>query len=128
MDWQDYLITHFPAPEVPDKTLLPHNKGEQKVWAIYIQQGLEEGIQQANDIYAANVARLQRDYNGMILYRQLLAEHMVSAPYVAQSNLGVTTNSQDTQLYINDQVLRITTLPRLNPNAHDWQPVVTQHE
>lgn len=124
LDWQQYLITHFKKPGVPDKTLLPRDQTEQKVWIFYVRKGWQEGIAQANQIYVENVARLERDYNGMVLYRKLLAEHMVSAPFVASSDLGVTSNSENTQLYINDQVLRITALPKLNPNVNEWKPAV----
>ena len=61
---------------------------------------------------------------GMVLYRELLAEHMVSPPYVAKAQLGVTGDA--TQLRINDQVLRITAQSALQPNPSKWMPVITK--
>ena len=61
---------------------------------------------------------------GMILYRRLLTLHMVSAPFVASADLGVTGNA--THLRINDQVLRITAQSALQPNAKKWRPVITK--
>jgi defect-in-organelle-trafficking protein DotC len=47
---------------------------------------------------------------------------MVSAPYVAHSDLGVTGNRD--KLRVGDQVLRITALPQLNTAPKTWQPAV----
>lgn len=60
----------------------------------------------------------------MILYRKLLAEHMVSAPFVAKAQLGVTGDA--TQLRINDQILRITGQSQLQPNPSKWKPIITK--
>lgn len=125
--WRQYLWMNYKKPSIPDQTLLPRDNQEREVWIKYIRTGWKQGILQAKNIYADNLARLKRDYGGMVLYRELLDKNMVSKPYVAKVNLGVTSNTSDTQLYINDQVLRITALPKLNPNAKQWTPVVTNH-
>lgn len=123
--WQSYLWMSYKKPQLPDQTLLPRNDAEREIWIKYTRKGWQDGIQQAKNIYAANLARLKRDFNGMLLYRELLTRNMVSKPFVAQSNLGVTSNSSDSQLYINDKVLRITALPKLNPKSQQWKAVVT---
>lgn len=123
-NWRQYLMLDFPNPSIPDSTLLPKNRSERAMWGAYIQEGWKKGIQQANNIYQDNLARLQRDFKGMILYRKLLSANIVSKPYVAQTNLGVTSNKDHSQLYINDRVLRITALPQLNPNSKSWKPIV----
>ena len=122
--WRQYLWMDFAYPERPNSTLLPKNKYEQKRWTAFIEQGWAEGIIQANTIYHENLARLKRDYAGMALYKQLLAQGMVSAPFVAHTDLGVTGNSNN--IRINDQVLRITALPKLNVDSARWRPVLTR--
>jgi defect in organelle trafficking protein DotC len=124
-NWRSYLWMSYKKPAVPDKTLLPRDAQEQRIWIKHIDNGWKKGIVQANNIYQDNLARLKRDYNGIILYRELLDRNIVSKPYVAASNLGVTSNNDQTQLYINDQVLRITALPKLNPKSKTWKPVIT---
>lgn len=124
--WRDYLIMHFCPPETPDKSLLPRNKGEVIVWKKYIEQGWEAGVAQAKLIYTENLAKLTRDYKGMILYSTLLAQNMVSPPYVATLDLGVTGNKS--ALNINDRVLRITALPGLKTDSSQWKTQVTQHD
>ena len=102
-NWRDYLWMNYQQAPVPDKSLLPSNKKEQRVWRNCVAQGWKNGIDQANVIFNANVSRLTRDYTGMTLYSKLLAQNMVSAPYVATTNLGVTGGEMT--LNVNDQVL-----------------------
>ncbi len=60
-----------------------------------VEMGWFEGIDQADQIYTENLARLKRDYQGMIRYRMLLAQNMVSAPQVAHRELGVTGGGEE---------------------------------
>ncbi len=121
-NWRDYLWMDYSKPPLPDKTLLPKTPEEQKIWRDSIREGWESGIDQANSIFQQNLARLKRDYRGMILYRKLLQEKMISAPFVARTELGVTGDGSD--MRINDQVLRIVELPQLQTNSHSWQAIV----
>lgn len=123
-NWREYLWLNYSKPQLPDKTLLPKNDSEQKIWADGIQAGWEKGIEQAYTIFQQNMARLKRDYNGMLLYRKLLDEKMISAPFVSRTELGVTGTGDD--MRINDQVLRIVEHPKLQTNSKDWQAVVVQ--
>lgn len=120
--WQQYLWMDYPQPSTPDHTLLPTTQAEANVWNSALKKGWEQGINQANQIFSVNLNRLKRDYTGIILYRKLLAQHMVSAPYVAKSDLGVTGDSN--QIRINDQVLRITSSSKLQVNSSKWSPVI----
>jgi len=124
--WRDYLWLSFTPPSLPDQTLLPKNDQERKIWIKYIDMGWNNGIQQANTIYKNGLATLQRDYKGMILYRDLLDKNMVSKPFVATSDMGITSNADHTEVRINDQVLRITAEPSLKPNSQQWKPVLVQ--
>lgn len=125
--WRNYLFMTFKKPEMPDQTLLPRSGAEQKIWRAELKKGWQSGVQQANQIFSENLARLKQSYEGMILYRKLLAEGMVTPPYVAATNLGVTGDSQ--HLNIGDQVLRISALPGLQTNIHKWKPILdAQHQ
>jgi len=123
-NWRDYLWMSYTKPELPQKFLLPHNQEENAIWKRAIKTGWEKGIQQAYSIFQQNLARLKRDYQGMILYRKLLQEKMISAPYVAKTNLGVTGSGSD--MRINDQVLRITELPQLQTDSQSWKAIVVK--
>lgn len=123
-NWRDYLEMRFKKPGPPDQTLLPKSEAETALWNYYLKQGWEEGVKQADAVFTVNLNRLKRDYKGMVLYRELLTEHMVSAPFVSKAELGVTGNADE--LRINDQVLRIVAHSKLQPNAKQWRPVLTK--
>lgn len=122
--WRGYLYMSFKKPTLPDHSLLPTTRAEAIVWNVYFKQGWKQGLHQANEIFSVNLSRLKRDYMGMVLYRKLLAEHMVNSPYVAHANLGVTGNSKE--IRINDRVSRITAHSRLQTNPNKWTPIVTE--
>lgn len=122
--WQDYLIFELEELEEPDITLLPKNAEEREIWELYVKKGWADGVRQANMIYEENLSRLKRDYQGMIRYRVLLAQNIVSAPEVAYRDLGITGGGDE--LSINDRVLTIKALPALKADSDQWQPVVTR--
>lgn len=121
--WRDYLKLNYNDPEVPDVSLLPRGQAEKEVWDKYVQEGWQVGLSQADVIFTENLGRLKRDYEGMIRYRSLLCQNMVSLPYVAEINLGITGG--DSQMAINDRILRITALPEFNINGNEWNPDIT---
>ncbi len=124
--WRDYLWMSYAPPETPDKSLLPKNREEQIVWKKFIEDGWRAGIQQAEIIFKENIARLQCHYKGMILYRSLLAQNIVSPPFVAQLDMGITGGGSD--LTVNDRVLRITAFPMLQNNSAEWKTEILPYE
>lgn len=118
--WQDYLIRSATYTiEGIDGVLAPRDDAERLFWRGQVAQGWTTGVQQADRVFQANLARLERDYKGMLLYRHLLTRHMVSKPFVAESNLGVTGDGN--RIAINDRILRITALPQLEVRSEKWQ-------
>lgn len=123
-NWRDFLWLTYTKPELPDKTLLPRNAEEQKVWKTAIHLGFDKGIEQAYSIFKQNLTRLKRDYQGMILYRKLLQQKIINAPFVSRTELGVTGSGED--LRVNDQVLRIVELPHLQTESKQWKAIVVK--
>lgn len=123
-NWREYLWMNYPKPKLPDKTLLPKTAEEQAIWQQGVTQGWELGIEQAKNIFQQNLARLKRDVNGIILYRKLLQRHMISAPFVAKTELGVTGDHD--VLRVNDQVLRIVQQPQLQTDGSSWKAIVVR--
>jgi defect in organelle trafficking protein DotC len=121
--WRDYIWMRYSKPEQPDVALLPRNSDEAAIWNCCVTVGWKQGIDQANQIFSANLGRLQRDYDGMILYRTLLAQNMVTPPYVSKTELGVTGDAN--QIRVNDRILRISATSELNTNPDSWRPAVT---
>ncbi len=85
--WREYLWQENSKPEIPNKILLPETKEERELWRRSIKLGWEKGTQQASTNFQQNLARLKRDYQGMILYRKLLQEHMISPPFVSKNRI-----------------------------------------
>lgn len=123
-NWRDYLWLAYSKPELPNRTLLPKNEREQNVWRNCIRRGWEKGIQQAYSIFQQNLARLKRDFRGMLLYRKLLQRQMISPPFVARTELGITGDGTD--MRINDQVLRIVEHPQLQTSGKNWHAIVVK--
>lgn len=124
--WRNYLWMDYQHPELPLPAFLPKTPAERAVWKKYATLGWQDGINQANVIFNENLARLTRDYTGMALYQNLLLKGMVSKPFVARTDLGITGDSSD--LHINDQILRITSLPKLQVNPGRWKSIVTNND
>lgn len=121
-NWRQFIWLDYHLPEPPDKSVLPRTPEEQRAWVKYTKKGWQKGKEQADVIFADNLARLRQDYTGMIRYKKLLAMNMVSPPYVARTDLGVTGDSN--QIHIDDRTLRITALPGLKPNSSEWRASV----
>lgn len=119
--WRDYLFLQFTKPEMPDRSMMPKNDAERKVWDRYVQEGWQAGIDQADSILAENMGRLKRDYQGMVRYRSLLAQNMVSPPYTAEVNLGITGSPDE--MSVNDRIYKITALPgfKYQSQGEDWE-------
>jgi defect-in-organelle-trafficking protein DotC len=124
--WRDYLWMDYSTPDSPPSGLLPKNWKERRVWNECVKTGWQEGVEQANQIFSANVGRLKHDFAGMVLYSKLLAQNMVTPPYVSRLNLGVTGDANS--LRINDQVLRIAAIPQMNTNPKTWRPMIIKNE
>lgn len=125
-NWRQYLWMDYKKPDFPDVSLLPKTPAEKQVWRQCIERGWKNGVDQANIILEENIARIKEDFVGMILYRKLLALNMVSAPFVSNTDLGVTGNGDE--IHIDDRVLRITALPALNTNSNEWRAAIDKDE
>jgi defect-in-organelle-trafficking protein DotC len=62
-----------------------------------------------------------RDYTGMVRYRWLLSQSMISAPYALQEDRGVTGGGNE--MRIGDRAVSITGQSVLRPGSEQWQPV-----
>jgi len=124
-NWREYLIANFSNPELPSKSLWPRNSEESKIWKEGIDIGWEKGIEQTHAIFQQNLARLKRDFRGMALYRKLLQQNMISPPFVARTELGITGDGRD--MRVNDQVLRIVEPSKLQTSGQNWNAVVVKH-
>jgi defect-in-organelle-trafficking protein DotC len=122
--WRDYIWMSYPKPTLPDRSLLPQNSKEQAFWEANVALGWQQGINQAISIFTINLNTLSRDFSGMLLYKELLIQNMVSPYYVKTTEQGVTGSAN--HMMVDDQTLQITSQPQLLYQTQRWQAKPTQ--
>jgi defect-in-organelle-trafficking protein DotC len=119
-NWRSYLEREWGDVEPPPDILRPENDIERALWGELVQKGWAEGIKQADEIFQDDLNLLMADYQGMIRYRSLLAQGMVSPPYALQVDRGVTGNGDE--MRVGDRAVQITGKPKLITGPDSWQP------
>ena len=105
--WREFLMVGaFPEPEKPNPAVLPKNDKERAIWRAAVREAWARGLTEADQLFADNVARMTRQYRGIMLYHLLTAQRLLSKVGSASSSLPL--NASDTKLYIGQQVYRIT--------------------
>ncbi len=120
-DWRTYLERDWGKVEPPPAVLMPKTEEEKIQWSKWVAQGWEEGYKQATEIFQADIDRMTRDYTGMVRYRWLLAQNMISAPFALQEDRGITGGGGE--MRIGDRAVSITGQPELRPGSDKWQAV-----
>lgn len=119
-NWRTYLERQWGSVTPPPSVLLPVTREERKEWSKIVSDGWQEGVNQANEIFQADLNRLNRDFTGMVRYRMLLAQGMISAPYAMQVDRGVTGGGNE--MRVGDRAVKITGPSQLNTEALQWNP------
>ena len=118
--WQSYLEREWGEVTPPPDILAPQNDEEREVWVEHAAKGWEFGYEQADEIFKEDLTRLEADFQGMIRYRMLLAQGMISPPYALQVDRGITGGGS--QMRVGDRAVRITGVPQLMTGADSWKP------
>lgn len=119
-NWQFYLEREFGVVEPPPDILRPEDDEEREIWIKNVNLGWEQGVRQADEIFQEDINLLTADYQGMVRYRVLLAQGMISAPFALQTDRGVTGGGEE--MRIGDRAVQITGVPELIPGSNEWQP------
>lgn len=118
--WHSYLEREWVAPEPPPDILRPESEEERALWINLVEKGWKLGIEQANEIFQDDLRLLSADYEGMVRYRVLLAQGMISQPYALQVDRGITGDGDE--MRIGDRAVQITGVPELMTGYKEWQP------
>jgi defect-in-organelle-trafficking protein DotC len=119
-NWRAYLERDWGDVTPPPAILYPTNDEEKAAWLVSLRKGWDEGVKQADEVFQADLDRLNADFRGMIRYRMLLAQGIVSAPYTLQTDRGVTGGGKE--MRVGDRALQITGPSELQTEAYQWQP------
>jgi defect-in-organelle-trafficking protein DotC len=118
--WRAYLERQWGAVPPPPDILLPETRDEWEKWNAWFDTGWKAGIEQADEIFQADLNKLTADYQGMVRYRSLLSQGMVSPPYALQVDRGVTGGGNE--MRVGDRAVSITGQPALKPETQEWSP------
>ena len=118
--WRIYLEREWGIVFPPPDILTPRDDEERYLWRQHVELGWNQGVQMANDVFKADLARLESDFTGMIRYRMLLAQGMVSPPYALQVDRGITGGGNE--MRIGDRAVQITGVPVLVNGPDQWKP------
>lgn len=118
--WRAYLERSWGVVAPPPEILLPTTPADQKSWDEWFETGWKAGVEQADEIFQSDLNKLSADYQGMVRYRTLLTQGMVSPPYALQVDRGVTGNGNE--MRVGDRAVTITGLPALKTETQEWQP------
>lgn len=118
--WRNYLVRDWSKVTPPPDLLRPATAEERKKWRAWVEQGWKLGVAQADEIFQDDLNELTSDYQGMVRYRMLLAQGMVSPPYATQHDRGVTGGGK--MMRIGDREVLISSMPELVTGTEAWQP------
>lgn len=117
--WRAYLERQWGEVKRPPDLLLPSTADEKREWNAWFDEGWKAGVEQADDIFQADLNKLTADYQGMVRYRGLLSQGMVSPPYAMQVDRGVTGGGSE--MRVGDRGVSITG-SSLNTEVKEWSP------
>ncbi|TAM50791.1 MAG: hypothetical protein EPN72_10320 [Nevskiaceae bacterium] len=117
--WRSFLIKSFQPPQPPSQVILPHNATEQKIWKAAVAKGWARGVMQADAVFSGSLSLLTSTYTGMLKYKELLREGIVTEPVTARTDLGVMIDGHE--LNVGDTLFRLTKNSRFQP-VNRWQP------
>jgi len=119
-NWHLYMERDWGHVDPPPGLLLPKDDDERAAWRSYIKEGWKAGVQQAEEIFEADLDRMISDFVGMVRYRELLAESMISPPFALADDRGITGGGNE--MRIGDRGVTITGPSALIPRSDTWTP------
>lgn len=118
--WQEYIMSAaYDYEKSIANVVLPRNSAERSAWKEAVASGWQQGQYQAAEEIEARVAKLKRDFYGMLDFVELKLTRQITDGYVAYQYAGVD-GGQD-EMNINSRTYRITNRTALNPIADQWR-------
>lgn len=108
--WRNWLYVGLDSTPVVIPSLGnngPVTPAEKELWQRVVKEGYELGRTQANAVFDANLALLERVHSGMRRYFDLWQRGMVSAPIIA-SNTDVVLREDANTIAVGNTLYRIT--------------------
>ena len=121
-NWRQYLFPVEDKPSnAPPKDLLPKDSDEKQLWAAWVQEGFQSGLEIADIEMRDRIRRLKTDFKGMVRYMRLAAENKVKEPVVAMEHINVEGDG-DT-MKIRSSIYSITEGASFETDIKEWRPI-----
>lgn len=123
--WREYLFVGLRVSSSvtpPDASALPKTDAERAFWKARVAEGWAHGQKLADEILERNLARLDRDFLGIMRYSYLLNNGKVTEPEVAVAARVVSGNRSE--IYVGDTLMRVTDAGGFVTDPKKWQPTV----
>ena len=121
-DWRDWLERSWLPAEAPAAVLFPRNDGEHARWRRLLAEGWARGVALADDIFAADLDRLNRTFEGVVLWHRLSRGGMLTAPGIEVERAGVSGHER--LMRIGAASAKIARPARFELDAGRWAPPV----
>ncbi len=123
-NWRLYMERDWGIVDPPPALLLPRTSEERRDWRLWIQEGWNAGVAQADETFEADLDRMTNDFVGMVRYRELLSQGMISPPYAMHEDRGVTGGGAE--MRVGDRGVAITGPSVLIPRSDKWTTAPTR--
>lgn len=120
-NWRGYLFRENPPLETVHPAVLPWDSDEREIWRAAVLEGWKRGLRHADRVFETGLNRLTRDYRGMLRFKLLAEQGMVSVPELHEGRLGIRVG--ENLLEVDQRVFRLNGQGRFLP-VEDWRPVV----
>ena len=118
--WRDWLRRSWPEAAPPASVLFPRDGDEALHWRRLLAEGWAEGQKLADDIFAGDLDRLNRTFEGVILWHRLHRAARVTAPGIEVVHAGVSGHER--LMRIGAASARIAGGARFELDALRWAP------
>lgn len=119
--WRGFLVRAWPAPEPPAAVLFPRGRAETVRWRHWLREGWAHGAALADDVFAADLDRLNRTFEGLVHWRRAHLAGMASAPALDAERTGVGGDGR--VMRIGEIRAALGERARLNLRAGEWRPL-----
>lgn len=122
--WRDWLHVGLDSAAVAVPSLGangPNTSAERELWKRVVKESYELGRTQAQAVFDANLALLERVHAGMRLYYDLWHRGMVSAPIIATSS-DIQVQEDPNTISVGNTLFRITAQTDFRPHQQ-WTPL-----
>lgn len=117
--WRDFLIRAWPEPATPASVLFPRDAEETALWRGWLRKGWQRGTELAEDVFAADLDRLDRAFEGLVRWRHAHLAGMVTAPVLRADRAAVSGNGR--LLRIDETVAALGERARFDLRSEEWQ-------